>query len=171
MNGIRSFPNSNSWVLRVCVRLYSKYRHVNIQYMLVADMFAIYNLWLLCAFLWYCLSPVCLPPAIGGHIPGLAISDVGAKAGSEGLKCWDCSPCTTRLFSARCAARHFQTVPHSSELNSLTGCICVCQHVHRGTDIILDHACVRMWSAHHEFAGPTLANLLDVNTGSGTLLF
>lgn len=22
----------------------------------------------------------------------------GCKTGSEGLKCWDCSPCTTRLF-------------------------------------------------------------------------
>lgn len=120
---------------------------VNIQCMLVADMFAIYNLWLLCAFLWCCLSPVCLPPAIGGHIPGLAISVVGAKAGSEGLKCWDCSPCTTLLFSARCATQHFQMVPHSSELNSPTDCICICQHVHRGADIILNRTCLRMWSA------------------------
>lgn len=107
-----------------------------IQHMPVTEVFAIYILLLLCAFLWRCL-----PPMIRGHIPGLAISDVGAKSGSEGLKWSDCSPGTTRLFSA---ARHFQTVPHFSELISLTGCICLCQHVHRGTDIILDRVRVRM---------------------------
>lgn len=68
-------------------------------------MSAVYTyLWPLCVVPW-----CCLPPATGGHIPGLAISDVGAKAGSEGLKRRDCSPCTTRLFSGSCAARRFQT--------------------------------------------------------------
>lgn len=123
---------------------------------------------LLCAFLLCCVLPVCLPLVIGAHIPSLAISDVGAKAGSEGLKCWDCSPCTTRLFSASCAARHFQTAPHSSELNSLTGCICICQHVHMDTDIIL--ACMTLWSAQYGFARFAHANLLDVKTGNRILL-
>lgn len=136
MNGIRSLPNSNHYKFCVSLYVYILYTDVNIQHMLVTETFAIYNLLLLCAFLW-CR----LPPAIRGHIPGLAISDVGAKAGSEGLKCSDCSPCTTRLFSA---ARHFQTVPHFSELIPLKGCICICQYVHRGTDVILDRACVRM---------------------------
>lgn len=144
--------------------------HVNIQYMIMADMFAVYNLRLLCAFLWCCPSLVCVPPAIGGHIPGLAISVVGAKAGSEGLKCWDCSPCTTRLFSASCAARHFQTVPHSSKSNSVTAASESASMCTEDTDI-LDRACVRTWSACYGFAGPTLANLLDVDTESGTLLF
>lgn len=95
---------------------------------------------------------VCLTPAIRAHIPGLAISDLGAKAGSEGLKCWDCSPCTTRLFSASYAARHFQTVPHSSELNSRTGCICIYRHVHRDVDINLQSICTAMWWGHYGFA-------------------
>lgn len=103
--------------------------------MLVTETFVIYNLLLLCGFLW-CR----LPPAIRGHIPGRAISDVGAKAGSQGLKRSDCSPCTTCLFSA---ARHFQTVPHFSKLISLKGCVCVWHYVQRDTDVILGHACLR----------------------------
>lgn len=84
-----------------------------------------------------------LPPTIRGHIPARAINDVGAKAGSEGLKCWDCSPCTTQLFSV---AQRFQTVPHFLELISLTGCICICQHLQLGTVIILDGAFMRKLS-------------------------
>lgn len=83
------------------------------------------------------------------HIPGQAISDLGAKAGSEGLKRRDCSPCTTRLFSASYAARHFQTVPHSSQLNSLTDG--VSQRVHGLMDIVFHETCVTVWSACLEF--------------------
>lgn len=142
--------------------------------MLVADMFAMYSslaglcFFFLTFFLYSRLPLVCLTPAIRAHIPGQAISDLGAKAGSEGLKCWDCSPCTTRLFSASYAARHFQTVPHSSELNSPTGCICICQHVHRDIDIILQSACTGMWWGHYGFA--FLTKLWCINTGGGSLL-
>lgn len=141
--------------------LYSIYRHVNVQCILAADILAVYNLWPLCAFLW-----CCLPLTIGGHIPGLAISDVGANTGSEGLKCWDCSQRTTRLFSAFSNSPSFLW----AKLRP-TDCVCICQHVHRGTDIILNRACVRMWSAHYGFTAPALANLLDVNTERGTLPF
>lgn len=80
----------------------------------------------------------------------------------------DCSPCTTRLFSTSYAARHFQTVPHSSELNSLAGCIW--QHVLRRTDIILDEICLRMQSGHNQFPAPVLSKFWDFTKRNGVVL-
>lgn len=131
-NGIRSSPNSNTFAL-VC----------SPQYVFVAKALASLNFFLLGDAFFLSLVWSGLTPAIRARIPALAISDLGAKTGSEGLKCRDCSQ--QHAFSLRAAALH------SSARNSLTGCICICQR--RGTDIILERACVRMRSGRCGFYG------------------
>lgn len=68
---------------------------MEIQYSLIADMFPICGSVSALVFLWCASSSL----ETETRIPRPAISVVGAKAGSEGLKRWDCSQCTTRLFS------------------------------------------------------------------------
>lgn len=147
------------------------YMDTNIQLMVVAEMFAI-NLFLVALWLFFPVLMLFFSglfcPGNGTCIPGLAISDLGAKAGSEGLKRWDCSPCTTCLFSASYEARPFQTVPHSSELNRLRLCLPACAQGHR----YYFGLCMRgnvlralqiWWSC--------LIELWNINTGSAALLF
>lgn len=148
----------------------SIYRHVNTQFMLVADMFALYNLWpALCLFFdAVSLRSVFLrrweptfqgwPLAMWGPRQGQRGSNAGIVLHAQ------------HAFSLL-AVRHGTSKLSLSELNSLTGCVCMCQHVRTDADIILDRACVRKWSARYGFVGYCLANLLDVNTERGTLLF
>lgn len=108
-SGFRSVPNSKSqqcYSSELACVLFPE------TCMFEVDMFVVF-----CPFVWCALSP--LPGRSEPNIPGLAISDLGAKAGSEGLKRRDCSQRTTRLFSAGCTAQRFETAPHSSLLNSL----------------------------------------------------
>lgn len=146
--------------------LYVLYRHVNIQYS-VQLQFCGHNVSFSNADFLRSVFTRRLEPTFQNW----PLVFWGPRQGQRGSNAGIVLYAQTCLFSTSYAARQFQTVPHSSELNSLTGCISICQHVYRGTDIILNHACMRMWSVCYGFTGYALANLFDSKSGRSTLLF